>query len=349
MAITKYNQQTLDKSNTARNSQINVTLIKGDDNSLEKWINSSDFLDTFKVVFNGEVTEQIYSYRMFPFAIDTFLSDYSQLSATSYLKCGQTQKEFPNHTFYDVSRSDGIATRKVASVTITPYFYDFRDYQPYTRMWLYLPFLGVRELDVNRLSNGTETLDVYYTLNIIDGRALIRVVDSIGENIFIQEECDISIDIPLTRSDITERMKNVTLMGANLGLSALSGGTLAPLIASNSIMNLRALQPHYELGALDNGMLKMYMPNSVHLIIQRPKNIQTQEQREEYIKENGLPCENYYSFNELQDSSDDVYCKFNVQTKDFKHIAKLLDITNDELNEFVAKLNQGVYIPYLEE
>ena len=119
------------------------------------------------------------------------------------------------------------------SIQITRYFGNFLDYNPYTSIKIYLPFIGYRELDVDEVMGST--LHLYYNVDLLTGScvALIHINKSLGgtnlNSVLYQFDGVIANEIPVTASDysqvISAVMRGVATTAAAIGVTAATGGT----------------------------------------------------------------------------------------------------------------------------
>lgn len=100
--------------------------------------------------------------------------------------------------------------------TITRKFNDFRDFAPYTRVCIYLPYCGWCDLPSHVVGR---TVSVHYYTDII--AATVRAVVFCGNNIVAEAAGVMGLDIPFTADAVGSKMAGV----AN-GLTAYAGGAL---------------------------------------------------------------------------------------------------------------------------
>lgn len=122
------------------------------------------------------------------------------------------------------------------SIQIDRYYGNFLDYNPYTAVKIYLPFIGYRELDVDEVMNSS--LHLYYNIDLLTGScvAVIQVTKSIdGTNlnsVLYQFDGICSTEIPVTAADFTQILsaiiRGAATTAAAVGITAATGGTGAP-------------------------------------------------------------------------------------------------------------------------
>lgn len=113
------------------------------------------------------------------------------------------------------------------------------DYIPYTSMELYLPFIGIVEIDTNEFMGGT--INVKYIVDVYTGTCIAQVKctrtkDISNGAILYSYSGNCSQQIPLTSGDARGVLS--TLIGAaGAGLSIASGGSFGVMAAASMIGN----------------------------------------------------------------------------------------------------------------
>lgn len=59
------------------------------------------------------------------------------------------------------------------TITIDRYFGDFKDYAPYTKCFIYLPYIGVNEISINQVQG--KALSLVYGVDLLDGSCVARL------------------------------------------------------------------------------------------------------------------------------------------------------------------------------
>lgn len=119
------------------------------------------------------------------------------------------------------------------SINITRYFGNFLDFNPYTSIKIYLPFIGYRELDVDDVMNAT--IHLYYNVDVLTGScvALLQVTKQIGNtylnSVLYQFDGMIANEIPVTATDfsnvVSAIIRGAATTAAAIGVTAATGGT----------------------------------------------------------------------------------------------------------------------------
>lgn len=113
------------------------------------------------------------------------------------------------------------------------------DYAPYTSLHLYLPFIGIVELDTNECMNST--ISIKYKVDVYTGTCLAQIsvdrdADMPNDPILYTFSGNCSQQLPLTSGNATGLL--TALIGAvTAGISAASGGGLSTLAGAQLLGN----------------------------------------------------------------------------------------------------------------
>ena len=129
-----------------------------------KTINNAIFLNGTDTV---DVLHYFSSYKKFFCNIP--IEGYKELKASRY-DFGVTA---PYTKSYNLDIDCG-------SIQIAETFNSALDYAPFSRLTIFLPFIGFQELDVSMVMNNT--LHIVYTVDVLSGRCLAKLFVTIGEN-----------------------------------------------------------------------------------------------------------------------------------------------------------------------
>ena len=119
------------------------------------------------------------------------------------------------------------------TINLNRYFGNFLDFNPYTSIKIYLPFIGFRELDVDEVMGAT--LHLYYNVDVLTGScvALIKVSKNVGgtnlNSVLYQFDGMIANEIPVTANDysnvVSAIIRGAATTAAAIGVTAATGGT----------------------------------------------------------------------------------------------------------------------------
>ena len=299
-------------------------------NSLATYLWTETWLDDFKLLFNQPM-EGIISCKLFPFSITGH--DSGHIGSSTAIKIGNvttTAMGQPIQAGYN-SKFD------LGSITIDEYFGSFMDYDPYTDIYLYLPYIGIRQLPTNEVMK--KTLTITYIVDLMTG-ACTAVIKT-GDIIICSFDGMIGVDIPVTGSNAARFGAGVAgsvatgaagagalIAGAATGGAALAvaGAGLAISTAKNVISNKRTIEKGNSIDA-QNGF---HMPNYCYLIITRPE----QQLPQNYGSNFGFPSNIGQTLNQLIGYTECYDVKANSIT----------GATSEEIAEIKQLLENGVII-----
>lgn len=180
-----------------------------------------------------------------------------------------------------------IITYSMGAITIERKFNNFLDFSPFTRVQVYIPYVGFTELEATVVMGRKLRLD--YNINITTGASIAYLYVEEGMNKWriIQEQgCVVGVDIPLSiESSDTIGSRIVTsiagagatavgagagMMGGPVGAGAAAAGIAGGMI-SNSLNSVQSMsgQSSRTVGGLnsDTGSMGEFQP---HVVITRP-------------------------------------------------------------------------------
>lgn len=144
-------------------------------------------------------------------------------------------------------------TLDCGSITITPANENeqtFMDYEPYTRVYAYLPFVGVVKLSTNDVTNST--LHLVYNVDFLTGTALAQIFRA---NIPIYEyPANVCAQIPITSTDASNLL--VALAGA-VG-TAVTGSAMGSIQGGKMGARMTAFSSLRAAGEAAGGAVNMY-------------------------------------------------------------------------------------------
>lgn len=156
------------------------------------------------------------------------------------------------------------------SVTIKRKWGAFLDYSPYTKAFIYLPFIGVQPIDVDEIMN--KTVSVTYNIDVLSGGCCAFVkVDGTTLYSYIGQ-CAASV--PVTGKDWSTMINGV--LGAVSGIA----GTIGSIATGNVVgavsgvasvaQNVIGAKPTYQRSGSMGGMGGMMGIKTPYIIIERP-------------------------------------------------------------------------------
>jgi hypothetical protein len=219
------------------------------------YLYSTDFLDNVKKLMNDPI-DYILAFMLAPYTPDT--------SAAAHITIGGTDSEVAATRI-----SSGYKTLDCGTITLKEFWGKFYDYNPYTKVQIYLPFIGMRPLDVDDVMAGDVNLK--YRIDVLTGAcvATISVNNARGENGAVYSfNGNCHSHIPVSGKNYLETVTNVISAGVGMAGSIASGNALG--VATGAINVMRSAKEQLEhAGELTGaaGLLANYTP---FLMVSRP-------------------------------------------------------------------------------
>lgn len=140
--------------------------------------------EKFELINNSPI-ENVVSCKAFPFNID---------GAEEEIVCGNVAMGVNGKLV--ASNWDGFK-RDIGEIKVTGYYNSFLDFEPFTKLAIFLPFIGFKMLDCSLFMN--KMLKVRYIVDLVTGTCkAILFADGVPVNSF---DGQIGIDIPVTSSN----------------------------------------------------------------------------------------------------------------------------------------------------
>lgn len=225
--------------------------------------------------------------------------------------------------------TDQIYDVNCGSIMINRYFGDFMDFNPYTKIELFLPYIGIMEISPDE-AMGKE-LSVTYRIDSLSGSCLAFI--TIGGNIVYQRSGNLSVQIPLDGQLYSVNKQNVIMGTLSAGIGFLTGNPVAAASGASMLANEAVSvigQKKQIAHASDSSMTVGYMGVQYpYLIITRPEQSKPENYKELYGYPSNITAK-------LQD--------LNGFTKvDNIHLDGI-PATAQEINELYKLLREGVKI-----
>ena len=246
----------------------------------------NQLVESFTNIFNNftDFSDQIASIKLYPIsAVEKDLPDRDRLLDTG--------RVFPEQII--VRRIKQAYIYRVGQIEIETYYDSFLDYKGYTFLKLYLPFLGIIDVDVNEVMGKwlqiylavdfTTGIGTYYigaSVDSFDGE--VSVEDS-ATRIFASYECEVGVDIPIGSSNFGDVMRN-TILGtvktvATVGASIYSGTMLPPTTTTSKYNKVTVKGAVFKKGKAKNApkgtRLKLYDVKTSEPDVENAINVKT--------------------------------------------------------------------------
>lgn len=235
-------------------------------NQLGRFIWTDDAMDNIKLLNNSPI-QNIVSCKCIPF------------SAGSVTTRNIVLGNIDTGVLGDKVNSN-IGKILIGSVNVTPPFNNFLSYGNYTSVSIYLPYLGMRQLDTDKVMG--KTLKVYYNVDCLSGNCVIELFSN---GIKINEfSCNVSIDIALTSSNRAEIEKGYITSAIGGGVSLATGNVTGALASG---LNASMQKYNYTQSGTCSGSAYTNISKNCYIIIEYPDLLDNNS----YKHSKGKPCE----------------------------------------------------------
>lgn len=153
----------------------------------------------------------------------------------------------------------------------------FLDYAPYTQLDIYLPFIGVRSLNVNDCM--PKQLALKYIIDIVTGAcvAILKCDDSV----FYHFSGNCASEVPVTASQMQEIVKSAFSLVTSIATGAATGGvagaiTAGAVGAASAIANTGQ---HADRSGAIGGTTGFMSVQTPYLILTRPRQAMPEDQQ----------------------------------------------------------------------
>ena len=172
---------------------------------------SQDFIDNFHP-FKNDPSEALISLIGYPM-------DISAASGSSDIICGNYNCSPASGNIV----SDLFQDHSMGSIVLPEKFGNFMDYAPYTKVSMYLPFVGLVDLDADEVMGSTIKVD--YRVELLTGTAVAKVTVIKGalNATLYQYTCNVGFTLPLSASDFSRTYTSLMTGAGTLALGAMSG------------------------------------------------------------------------------------------------------------------------------
>ena len=225
-------------------------------NAFGAWLWSDNFIDQIKKLFNDPMQAIIGLHKVYA----TPATSGAQNIKVGYLDSGVSANVVSNQ----------YTTIDCGTVTLSEYFHNVFDYSPYTQINLYLPFIGIVNLDNADVMRSS--IHIIYHVDVFSGACLAEVKvtrDGAGGTLY-QYTGNASVTLPISSGSYMGIVTSIASIAGGIAGTIASGGAALPMLASaaGSALNARAKVEHSGGFSGNAGAMGGKIP---YLIISRPQ------------------------------------------------------------------------------
>lgn len=185
------------------------------------WLWSSNFVEQLKKLFNDPMQAIIGVHKVFATP-----STGSQVN----IVCGYIDSGCPA-----AEVTDQYTTIDCGTVNVREYYGNVFDYSPFTKISLYLPFIGIVDLDVADVMRGS--VNVKYHVDVITGACLADVkINRDGESAILYQYAGSAIvTYPVSSGSYASAVTGVLSLAAGVAGTVMTGGAAAPALIGGAV------------------------------------------------------------------------------------------------------------------
>ena len=302
-----------------------------DIDALKTLLCSKTFLNQLSLLF-ANPSDYINSLKYYPFNVQT--SGFVTTGGSERLKLGVINTEITGGAVRSIQKQV-----RLTSFSIAKKYYNFLDYEPYTKVELYIPYFGFISLPVNEVIGNI--VNIYLSVDFDTGIGTIYI-DCNGK-VIMTTSTKLGLDIPMGASNLNEVVKDnlanalkvtagiVTMAVAPTGkmTGALLTAKGLSMAVTSGIDAVADSQVRYTRGTLSGGTDMLASPTSIYAIITRPNPIPITS---DYAHVKGKPLGDIRMLSTLH----------GFTIVDQIHVRGIPDALNDELKEIESLLKEGV-------
>lgn len=198
-------------------------------------------------------------------------------------------------------------TINMGSIDVAEFFAGYMDYSPYTKIEMYLPYIGIVNLNPDDVMYSTITLK--YKVDILTGACVAYLmVDRTGDDQHTAVSAPLytftgncAISIPVTAASYGSVFQSIIGMAATagtVGAAAITGGMSAPVAlgaAATLSTNAMNMKPDVSRSGVMGSTAGFLNQQHAYLIVTRPNQCRASQQE----KYTGFPAHIAYTLNTL--------------------------------------------------
>ena len=283
---------------------------------LSSYLWSADFIDNIPKLFSDPFNA-IIGLQLYPYNLEGTSSNITIGGLDSGVSALKLNRQYVSINF--------------GKVTCTKYFGASLDYSPYTKISIYLPYIGVQSLNVNDVM-GSE-LELTYNVDLLSMAcvALLKCKRTKSgtslNSVMYHWNGNLGTQIPITGQSFSEIYKSLVGSITTIGLAGSTGGAslaAGASVALNNALNSSVNVQRSNAIGTTYGIMSVQTP---YLIIERP----IQQIPKNYLKEYGAPSNIYSKISELSGYTE----------LESVHLDNV-NLTYSEKNELASLLDNGV-------
>lgn len=283
--------------------------------SFGAWLWDSSFVEQIKKLFNDPMQAIIGIHKVFA---------TPSTGGTTTIKVGYLDSEVSSKWV-----DNQYTTINCGTIKLYEEFGNVFDYNPYTRVSLYLPFIGIVDLDVADVMRASIT--VKYHVDVLSGACLADVIvnrDSSG-GVLYQYSGSAIVTYPVSSGNYMGMVAGVLSVAGGLAGTIMTGGALAPALIGGAV-GMSHLHTDVSHSGSFSGCAGAMAGKKPYLIISRPQT----HMAENFKHFTGLPANAHVKLDD---------CEGFTRVKSV-YVTTSSKSTDEEKDMIETKLKEGVLI-----
>ena len=232
------------------------------------------------------------------------------------------------------------------SLTVDPYFGSYLDYEPYTKMALFVPYSGIHSVNADDIMG--KTVNLIYHIDILTGSLVVFL--KCGDSVLYEFNGACSSNIPVNSINYASTIENAIRIAVNIGTTVATAGAAAPAtvatqtglqtaqnvgraisLAGSTAEGALSMKPNIDRAGSLGGTTGILGNQTPYFIVTRPRLCKPKDQN----KIKGYPAFINYTISDLEGKG---YTEFDTI------LLTGMYLTDDEKNELERILEGGVYL-----
>lgn len=134
------------------------------------------------------------------------------------------------------------------TLNINEYWGSFLDYAPHTKAQIYLPYIGVRQIDTDEIMG--KAVRIVYHVDILTGACICFITS--GGSVLYTFEGACASSIPITGNNFTEMINTIVSIAGAAVATAATGGAAAPAVAASTASTATKVTSQLALSTASN-------------------------------------------------------------------------------------------------
>ena len=216
---------------------------------LSQFLWTSDFFDNILLVNNSPIENII--------SLKALIGTVATTGTSQSLALGNVT------TSANVVPCNESITINVGSITLPRKYNNFLDFEPYTKVQIYLPFYGCAMLDSSLIIG--RTISIKYIIDVITATAKIKIIHDNKTLYEFKTTC--GCDLPITSSNRASVEMGYLSSGVGMGISIASGNILGGLASG---LSMAQSQYHSTTSGNVSGVLNFHDSRMITVLVDRP-------------------------------------------------------------------------------